>query len=341
MGRMTDRTSRAWVVLLAVALGVAAACDCSDDGEGDGSDGGGPGTDGTTPGADGTTPGADGTTPGADGTVPGTDGAPTGDGSTPGPCVPITCDGHGPFQCANCIDDDGDGLIDAADGNCLGPCDNNESGFRLNIPGSDTPACSRDCYYDGDQGSGNDGCSWDSRCDPLSPDSRPACAAPPPGEPTPPSARCDDELTAMCLEICPPLVPNGCDCFGCCNITESEDDPDNWVFIGTLGSDGMGSCTLERALAMDYASCRPCTPHGDCANDCAHCELCLGRTTIPPDCFEPTDAGVPPGTDAGPRPDGGTPSGRCPGGEQPCGLPGDPACDAGYYCLTGCCIFFG
>jgi len=36
-------------------------------------------------------------------------------------------------------------------------------------------------------------------------------------------------------------------------------------------------------------------------------------------------------------PDGGTTQ-RCPGGQQPCGLPTDPACPNGYFCLTGCCI---
>jgi len=88
---------------------------------------------------------------------------------------------------------------------------------------------------------------------------------------------------------------------------------------------------------------------------CGRGGLCLGRTELPADCFPPVpvdagplpDAYVPVGTDAGPLPDayvpdGGTPPPRCPPGDQPCGLPSDPACPAtAPYCLTGCCIAFG
>ena len=335
-----------WILLLGAVLALGTAA-CGDDGDGDDGDGSVEGMDGSS-GSDGSA-GADGAT-GSDGSTGMDGGTPTDGGGTgfdaagwgmypDGGCAPILCEGLGPYKCANCIDDDEDGFTDAFDPDCLGPCDNNEEGFDLLIPGGDTPSCARDCYFDKDQGRGNDDCNWDSRCDPLSPDSRAACSY----NPDAPSAACDDELTSMCLDYCPPLVPNGCDCFGCCNIKERHEDPDNWVFIGTLDSAGDGTCTLERALAEDEDACHPCTPHGDCSNECARCELCLGKTTLPADCFDtpPPDAGTLPDGGTPPEPDGGTPSDRCPGGEQPCGLPGDPLCADGYYCLTGCCVFFG
>jgi hypothetical protein len=54
-------------------------------------------------------------------------------------------------------------------------------------------------------------------------------------------------------------------------------------------------------------------------NTCEHCEICLGKPTIPPDCF-PASAGD-----------------RCPIGKQECGLSGDDPCQPGSFCLTGCC----
>jgi hypothetical protein len=278
-----------------------------------------------------------------------------GDGGEPGDagptCVPATCDGR-TYRCGNCLDDDGDGLIDSADPDCLGPCHNSESTYYPMIPGGDPSAmnCARDCYYDDNNGSGDDGCSWDKRCDPLSPGGDGMCRY---ATPPPPSARCMADLTMACLDFCMPRTPNGCDCFGCCELPARSG---NFVFLGTVGADGTPSCTREHV--SDPTRCRPCTPHSVCVNPCERCELCLGRdpATIPADCFPPppVDAGVP--ADAGPLPDGaapdmsapdmgtydmGTPDLRCSGGRQPCGLPGDPACPAGYYCLTGCCSFFG
>jgi len=41
--------------------------------------------------------------------------------------------------CGNCIDDDGDGKIDARDPECTGVCDNTEDSFFLGIPGAQRP----------------------------------------------------------------------------------------------------------------------------------------------------------------------------------------------------------
>ena len=252
-------------------------------------------------------------------------------------CFPATCQGM-LNECGNCLDDDGDGLIDSDDPDCLGACDNNEGGLYHNIDGGDTPNCKLDCYYDKDQGGGNDGCSFDARCDPESPDE--IC---PYEEPPPPPANCDDMQSAACLDFCQPLTPNGCDCFGCCLIGGET------LFVGTYDPDtDTHTCTLERALADDFDACHPCTQQMDCFNPCGRCELCLGKgpEDLPDDCFPPppTDMGT---EDMGPLPDGAmpedmfTPDPRCPDGRQPCGFEGDPMCPSGYFCLTGCCTFFG
>ncbi len=331
---------RYWLLAVFALLASVDGCSCGAS-NGSPTDGGGVGPDGSLVGyPDGSVVLGDGAVQLPDGAVvaPPTDG---GWGVFPdGGCHPVTCQGH-QYQCGDCMDNDGDGLIDAYDPNCLGPCDNNESGFGLNIPGGDTPSCARDCYYDQDQGSGNDDCAWDSRCDPLSPDSNPMCAY---QDPPPPSAKCPDPQSAMCHSFCGPLTPNGCDCFGCCELPAGSGE---YVFIGTLDSAGNPTCTVDKANAGDHDACHPCTPVADCLNTCGHCELCLGRTTLPPDCLPPppVDAGTYPDGgplpyDAGPTPDGGY-GPRCTTGVQACGLPGDSPCATGYYCITGCCQPFG
>lgn len=258
-------------------------------------------------------------------------------------CSPAPCQGRY-YQCGNCLDDDRDGLSDSEDPDCLGPCDNNEAGFNLLIPGIGA-TCNRDCYFDQDSGSGNDQCGYSLLCDPLSPGTRPRGSS----CPFDPRRDCTGERgqPPACLEFCGPLVPNGCDCFGCCEIPGGSG---NFVFVGSEPERGQPPCSL--ATADNPGSCRPCTPNRECFNECGRCELCLGRTELPPECFPPpppSDGGVPGLPDGGrldggrPVPvDGGTPPPpRCPTGQQACGLPGDPACPAGYFCLTGCCIFFG
>lgn len=252
-------------------------------------------------------------------------------------CLPAPCAGR-IRQCGDCIDNDGDGLVDADDPGCIGACDNSEDVYDLRIPGGDTATCQRDCYYDDDQGSGNDGCSYDQRCDPLSPDPE-RCPHTPPGG----SVRCPDTQPDRCYRNCLPLVPNGCDCFGCCELPSGSGE---WVFLGSPDGSGARTCSPENIA--DRTVCRPCTPYPGCINTCERCELCIGRTELPPDCFPPppVDGGVPVDDagrpiDAGPRPDGGTPDLRCAPGVQACGLPTDPPCPGGYYCLTGCCVYFG
>jgi hypothetical protein len=238
-------------------------------------------------------------------------------------CVPVACNGQS-FQCGDCRDNDQDGSVDAFDPECLGPCDDEEDSFYGGIPGNSTP-CRQDCYFDNDSGSGNDDCYWSHRCDPLSvaPD------YPPSGD-----ARCDYDPTttvpgssAMCAELsttqsqrcqetCQPLTPNGCDCFGCCELPYGSGIH---VFIGA-NSGGVGTCDL--ASAGDPTRCPRCRPVRGCFNPCDPCEVCVGRP--------PGDRGS--CTDAGDEPQ------NCAPGRTPCGRPGQAPCGPNQYCITGCCI---
>lgn len=317
------------IVALLACLTLAVACG-DESGDGDGGAGGMDGsmsmTDGSA-GSDGSA-GPDGST-GVDGGT-GTDGAVTGDGGTT-ECVPVPC-GDQVYQCGNCVDDDMDGLVDALDPDCVGACDNNEGGYDLGIPGGEVGRCPRDCYYDTNQGRG-DMCEWDIQCDDT-------LAMHQMCRPSGP-ARCPEVQTDGCQTDCAPLVPNGCDCFGCCELPSGSGQ---FVWLGS-NVDGTPTCTFEDA--EDPTRCFPCVPYGGvdgdspCYNPCGRCELCLGRdpATIPDDCFPPLpDGGVP--DDGGAPVDGGTPP-VCDDGRQACGLPGLPPCPDGLYCLTGCCTLFG
>lgn len=312
---------RRLTILFAFLLSMGNGCSCSEDPVG--------GTDGSV-GPDGSLDAsmrADGTFP-MDGPIVRRDGSVTitEDGGFTWSCVELVCSGH-LLECGDCVDNDGDGTIDARDPECLGPCDNTEGpALTTGVGGEGGASCNRDCYFDFGNGSGNDDCRWDTLCDPNEPDSIcPYDSGEIGGQ------RCPPTQSAQCLDVCRPLTPNGCDCFGCCTFDELDGraaaDGGEYVWLGSGvgdGPGGEGTCTF--ALIGDTSVCRPCEPVADCLNDCGRCELCIGRTSIPADCM----------------PDGGLPDGgmdyRCDPGVQACGLPGDPACPTDFYCITGCCI---
>jgi hypothetical protein len=308
--------------------------------------------------------------PGADlGSDPG-DAATGVDGATPtdlGPGTPITEDGGFTWtcriascggrvtECGDCVDNDSDGVVDERDPECLGPCDNTEGpALTAGVGGETGGPCVADCYFDFGNGPGNDDCVWDHRCDPLAV----SPSYPPEGSACPFDASrlggrtCPASQSEMCLDVCRPLTPNGCDCFGCCTFDaiagRSAAEGGEYVWLGSVfEGTNEGSCTLD--VVRDTALCKPCTPVADCLNDCGRCELCVGRdpATLPPDCFPPPPP--PPPVDGGTPVDGGSTSGdmgppppppppRCDPGVQVCGLPGEPPCPADTYCVTGCCV---
>jgi hypothetical protein len=258
-----------------------------------------------------------------------------GSGGIPLPTEIAMCQGH-VYACGDLVDNDGDGLVDSQDPDCLGPCDNTEDSFYGGIPGQAGPPCKVDCYFDQDSGSGNDDCYWDHNCDPFEvdpnyypePDKGSGCGYDGPDQTVPPTGQTCSELNAaqsqQCYDYCGPLTPNGCDCFGCCELPAGSGA---FVWLGSEGATGDTVCTM--ADLDDPALCHPCTPVTACLNGCDPCEVCIGKPLPDPGCD--------PGSGGGGGGGGGGTSEQCPGGEQPCGLAGQELCPSSHYCLTGCC----
>lgn len=204
-------------------------------------------------------------------------------------------------RCANGIDDDGDGLIDWLDPECTSRLDQDESSFALGIPTEFDP-CKTDCFFDGNSGSGDDGCAFDGKCivgttDPRCPYD-PAAAADP--------TRCP-AMPEKCVNYCTRLTPNGCDCAGCCD-----------VFDATGASKRVRlaeGCTVGKLNDPSY--CPTCEKRVDCQRPCGRCDYCIGKTKLPPDCTDEM------------RP-------ACPAGAARCSP--DKACPCGEFCLNGCCV---
>lgn len=348
-----------------------ASLDGSKDGTGGDSNGtgggGGSGGNGGASGGAGSS-GAGGSA-GAGGGAGGSAGA--GGATDGGACTPVPCQGH-VYRCGDCLDNDGDGLLDMADPDCMGPCQDNETSYYGGIPGQNNSPCVQDCYWDQDTGAGNDDCYWNHRCDSHEqspswypePDLGNKCAYDPNAKTPGTSGTCADNYakqSSTCGSYCGPLTPNGCDCFGCCELPAGSG---KWVWLGSTVN-GAGSC--DEAHATDPTKCHPCEPVAGCLNSCEHCELCIGKPTLPPDCYPPPPDGGTAGAggaggsggaggaggvggSGGVGGGGGTGGGGgaagsgggcggqlCPPGAQACGLSCQPPCPSGYYCLTGCC----
>jgi hypothetical protein len=230
-------------------------------------------------------------------------------------CQIATCQGK-VYACGDCIDNDGDCAVDSDDSQCLGSCDNTENSFFGGIPGQNNSPCKSDCYFDQDTGSGNDDCYWSHKCDPLEvppnyPPEGSQCAYNPNANIAGYSGSCSDAFATQsgtCGNYCGPLTPNGCDCFGCCAIPGAP----TTVWLGSEVN-GSGSCTID--AVGDPSKCKPCTQVAACLNSCERCELCVGKTELPEDCDVQ----------------------QCPPGAAACGLPDQPDCPAGQFCVTGCC----
>ena len=218
-------------------------------------------------------------------------------------------------QCNDGIDNDGDGKIDLVDPECVSALDNDEASFATGIPGDNMDACKQDCFFDGNSGMGDDHCNWELKCDPsnVGATAEQKC-------PYDPNANnCPMSQPQSCIDYCRPLTPNGCDCFGCCQIPTSSG-------IQTVRL--TSTCTV--AKAGDPAACAPCTQTTTCINDCKPCELCLGKTTLPPECYGAGGAGGGSGA-------GGAPGIECYNSVQ-CGTDQSICDKTGTLCISGCCV---
>ncbi|MBK8251673.1 MAG: hypothetical protein IPK82_03280 [Polyangiaceae bacterium] len=335
------RPSALLTLFLASISMLTPACDSDSSGSAGStttSNGGNGGSGATATGTAGS--GAGGTATGGTGTGASSTGTTTGTGAVGG-FVEVKCVNQ-TYQCGDAIDNDGDGLTDWTDPDCLGPCDNTEDSYYTNIPGGDGPACTVDCYWDSNSGAGNDECYWSHQCDPNEqtdpghPEPNSVCPydlnAQIPGTPL----GCDELLqmqSQTCYDVCKPLTPNGCDCFGCCELPAGTG---KFVWLGSKDeATGLGSCTQD--AINDPTKCEPCIPVPGCYNGCDPCELCIGKDTLPPEC-NPGGTGGAGGTGTGGTGTGGSIGTQCPPGVQACGLPGQALCPPDFYCITGCCI---
>jgi hypothetical protein len=240
-----------------------------------------------------------------------TDGNGGGDGPGGGG-VPPGCNGPDLTkpQCSNCIDDDGDGFIDSFDIQCTGPLDRDEATFATGIPGDNMDAVNQDCFFDGDSGAGNDGCNRHVCC--ILNLTAEECDAGGYDNNYDPVADCPP-LDPECLDVCSPLTPPGCDCFGCCTICDDQGCVD--VYTNPLIAPD-----CDETLIHDPTACPACVKVADCGVPCTD---------------DPTDCILCPGQDPADLPDTCNMQ-ECPGGATACTDNTD--CAATEFCSTGCCV---
>ena len=163
----------------------------------------------------------------------------------------------GNAQCSDGLDNDGDGKIDYADPECVGPLDNDEGTFATGIPGDNSDACKQDCFFDGNSGMGDDHCLWQLKCDPATTSGE--CAYDQ-AYATSHATECSvsSSQSQECIDNCRKLVPNGCDCFGCCTVPGAPD------------ADPAGRRPAPPPTSTIRPSARACTQVTQCMVPCGH-----------------------------------------------------------------------
>lgn len=224
--------------------------------------------------------------------------------------VMVALCGDKPCECADGKDNDRDGLIDGLDPECTSSVDDKEATFATRDPKQPLNDC-EDCFWDDNASSDDDGCGYPSACRSEGPAAMPG---PPPMTP-PGMMTCRScEVMPRCVDSCRSHTPNGCDCFGCCEVTGADGAAVNVVL-----SD---ECSVKDVDKMN--KCPPCVPNAACFNPCGRCELCFGKKQedLPADC---TDSGV-----------ADVPAHACDDGYRACSE--SDACPEGFYCVLGCCM---
>lgn len=197
--------------------------------------------------------------------------------------------------CDDGRDNDQDGLVDGLDPECTGVVDEDESSFATG-KAPKTKAC-RDCFWDGNSGGGNDACRYPEAC---------LRGAAPGG------GGCSScEVSDQCVARCQDSTPNGCDCFGCCEVAR---DSGSAIYVELRET-----CSL--AVLDDTDACPRCVPSTQCQNLCGRCELCPGRDAndLPADCRSSTPTGH-----------------VCDEGQPVCQA--SSQCPIDMYCQLGCCL---
>lgn len=220
------------------------------------------------------------------------------DASLPAPIVMeagVALCGNAACACSNGVDDDLDQRIDGFDPECSSPSDNFEDSFATGVHGEGQDKKCQDCFFDDDSGG----------------DCRRARSCSLDGTSSSGTGNCKTcEVAASCGESCLARVPNGCDCYGCCEV---------WRDGAPVAKNVLLDDTCSLANLDDASKCVPCTPASDCRNPCGDCELCMGRS--PSDLPASCTAGF-----------------TCEGAIR-CDSSAD--CGDGRYCQQGCCLLSG
>ena len=174
-------------------------------------------------------------------------------------------------QCSDGIDNDGDGKIDYDDPECVGPLDNDESSFATGIPGDNIDACKQDCFFDGNSGMGDDGCDWQLKCDPQSVE--PKCPY------DAQYAHAARDASARCRRRS--RRPASTTAASWCRTAATASAA---ALIPGAPTPIRLAATCTAADFGDPAKCPPCTQVTQCSNPCDHCEICIGKPTLPADC---------------------------------------------------------
>ena len=214
--------------------------------------------------------------------------------------VAQACGGR-PCACNDGLDQDGDGLSDGFDPECTGPFDDDEASFGTGGPTLASPEC-QDCFWDHNQDNADDTCVYPRECTLT-------------GDPPATGSACSEcRVENACIDHCRPSTPNGCDCFGCCEVTNRS----GTVVVNVLLAEGCSVMNLN-----DPQACPRCTPSATCRNPCGTCELCLGRKRrdLPMSCRgKPNEEPTP----------------TCDDGERTCS--DTNPCPFPFYCNLGCCL---
>jgi hypothetical protein len=179
------------------------------------------------------------------------------------PDASVALCGNRACACSNGIDDDGDERTDGLDPECSAAFDDDEDSFAVGVHGEDRSAKCQGCFFDGNSGLGE--------CKRAA-----SCAVDGTSDGSPGAACRGCEAGDACRASCLSRVPNGCDCFGCCEIWRD----------GQRVADVLLSDTCSLRDLDNPAKCERCVPAQDCRNPCGECELCTGRpvTDLPASC---------------------------------------------------------
>jgi len=179
-------------------------------------------------------------------------------------------------QCSNGIDDDGDGLIDHQDHDCTGDRDDDER--TLGLGNAPEDPCNVGCRFDRLSGA-DDPCLFPGECIANNLNCRLDAAVP--------SRECKAASDA-CRAHCLPLVPENCDCTGCCLI---KYDGRNYM---VRLNDGCSVVNISsdvvhcQACSMDPSCSRYMPPPFECPTKCDPMTPCpAGQYCLTGCCLKP------------------------------------------------------